>query len=152
MATSRIERFKARIKNMNESTKIIGLGVLRSGETLVAGAGMAYLEGRMSDDTGNWGFRGVPYAWMGGAALILGGLYAGFQRSQAAGDLMALGTGLVGANVFRKTYEMGLEAKANRTTGGRNLGRQGVPMGLRSKAPNGGVKFGTVFDNQAVAR
>jgi hypothetical protein len=152
MASSRIERFKARMKNMNESTKKIGLGVLRSGETLVAGSGMAYLEGRMSDDTGDWGFRGVPYAWMGGAVLILGGLYAGYQRSEASGDLFALGTGVVGANLFRKTYELGLEAKNNRTTGGKSLGRGRVPMGMGAKRPNGATQFGTVFDNAGVAR
>lgn len=155
---SKVDRLKARLKNMSEGTKMVGVNVLRTGENLVVGSAVAYGEGRMSDDNGEWGFRGVPYAYIGGGILLLSGLYASaVTRSEYGADLMSAGTGAVGAHLFRTMYESGMTAKANRTTGGRST-RSNVPMGLRSKAQSAAGaatqtrNFGTVFDNAEVSK
>lgn len=158
---SKVDRLKARLKNMSEGTKMVGVNVLRTGENLVVGSAVAYGEGRMSDDQGEWGFRGVPYAYIGGGILLLSGLYASaVHRSEYGADLMSAGTGAVGAHLFRSMYESGVTAKANRTTGGRatrsSLGR-GAPQGLNSKAHAAAsapqaTRFGTIFDGAEVAR
>lgn len=154
---SKLDRLKSRMKNMRDGTKRSLKNVLNLGENLVVGSGTAYLEGRMSGDDGEWGFRGVPYAYMGGAVLILTGLAVGFAKdSEYSSDLVAAGGGAVGGHLFRTMYESGLEAKRNRTTGGKQVGTRKVPMGLQSRmqqttgAPR---NFGTAFDavrNQGV--
>lgn len=150
---SKIERLRARLKGMRESTERIGRNVLHSGETLLIGGGGAYAEGRLSDDNGEWGYKGVPFLYMGGAIAYLTGLFAGDRYSA---DLFAAGTGAVGGHLFRSMYETGLDAKQNRTTGGRVAGRRKVPMGLQSRMNQAtqqsqqaqpAKKFGTVFDN-----
>jgi hypothetical protein len=155
----KIEKLKTRLKNMGEGTKKVGINVLRSGETLVAGSGVAYLEGRMSNDQGEWGFRSVPYAYIGGGILLLSGLYtsAVYWRTDYGADLMALGVGSVGGHLFRTMYESGVTAKQNRTTGGKAV-RGKVPMaGLNGRvhsaaAPQGQQRFGTIFDGVEVNR
>lgn len=136
---------------MSDGTKRAGVNILHTGETLVVGGAMAYAEGRMSADNGEWGFRNVPYAYIGGGILLLTGLYiSAVHRSDYGADLMAAGTGAVGAHLFRGLYESGLAAKQNRTAGGRHV-RGKVPMGsLSSRMPNvqqPQQKFGTAFDN-----
>lgn len=156
---SKVDRLKARLKNMSEGAKMTGINVLNNGANLVVGSGMAYAEGRMSDDQGEWGFRGVPYAYIGGGIALMAGLYASaVSRSEYGASLMAAGSGAVGAHLFRTMYESGVTAKANRTTGGRatrsSLGR-GAPQGLNSRAQAAAsapaqVRFGTVFDSAEV--
>lgn len=157
---SKIERLRAKLKNMGEGAKMTGINVLNTGANLVVGSGVAYAEGRLSDDQGEWGFRGVPYAYIGGGIALLGGLYAGaVHRSEYSASLMAAGAGAVGAHLFRTMYESGVTAKANRTTGGRAL-RSRVPMaGLNSRVqsaassvPAAKPGFGTIFDNAEVAK
>lgn len=156
----RVDRLKARIKNMGEGTKKVGMNVLRAGEVLVAGSGVAYLEGRMSNDQGEWGFRNVPFAYIGGGILLLSGLYtsAVYWRTDYGADLMSLGVGAVGGHLFRTMYESGVTAKANRTTGGRAVrGRVGM-AGLNGRVHNAAAPpvqrqtFGTIFDGAEVAR
>lgn len=157
---SKIERLRAKIKNMGEGAKLTGINVLNTGANLVVGSGVAYAEGRLSDDQGEWGFRGVPYAYIGGGLALLGGLYAGaVHRSEYSASLMAAGSGAVGAHLFRTMYESGMTAKANRTTGSRAV-RSRVPMaGLNSRmhsaasAPQQTKQtFGTIFDNAEVSK
>jgi hypothetical protein len=109
---SKLERLRSRMKSMRESTERIGKNILHTGETLILGAGGAYLEGRMSktggEDDGEWGYKGVPYLYMGGAVAFLTGLFAGDKYSH---DLFSSGAGLVGGHLFRTMYESGLEAK-----------------------------------------
>lgn len=146
---SKLDRLKTRLKNMTEGTKRVGLNVLHSGETLVVGSGVAYAEGRLSDDNGEWGYRGIPFAYAGGAVLFLTGLYASFKESDYGADLMAMGTGAVGAHLFRGMYESGLDAKANRTTGQRRqVPMRNQPRGLGQKMQSaaGVGNMGTVFD------
>lgn len=147
---SKVERLRARMKNMRESTQRIATNVLHSGETLLVGGATSYAEGRLSDDTGEWGFKGVPYAYMGGAVLFLTGLFAGDRYSA---DLFAAGTGAVGGHLFRSLYESGLHSKAAKTTGRVGPGR--VPMGLpgrmqmpqeQPQAKQAAPAYGTVFD------
>lgn len=117
---SKIEKLRASMKNMREKTARTAKNVLHAGETLILGAGGAYLEGRMSktggEDDGEWGYKGVPYLYMGGAVMYLTGLFAGDRYSA---DLFAGGTGLVLGHLGRTMYESGLEAKekAPATTG-----------------------------------
>ena len=144
---SKLDRVKARLKSVTEGTKRVGRDVLHSGETLVVGSGVAYAEGRMSADDGEWGFRGVPYAYMGGAVLYLTGLFAGDRYSA---DFFAAGTGAVGAHLFRGLYESGLTAKADKTTGGKGTKRR-IPMGLQPGSPPSQApprQYNTVFDRQ----
>lgn len=141
---SKIERIKARMKSVTEKGKRIARNVMHSGETLVAGSATAYAEGRLSDDQGEWGVKGVPYAYIGGGLLYLGGLFAG----EYGADMFALGTGTVGAHLFRNMYEHGLDAKQQKTTG-RMHGSTGIPMGLPQRPVTQQVpqqQYGTVFD------
>lgn len=138
---------------MRESTQRIATNALHAGETLVVGSATAYAEGRLSDDNGEWGYKNVPYAYMGGAALFLTGLFAGDRYSA---DLFAAGTGAVGGHLFRTMYESGLESKQTGTQGRRQL-RSRVPMGLQNAVRQGVPQqtqqvpvqrqaYGTVFD------
>lgn len=144
---SKLERLRAHLKNVREKTERIGKNVLHAGETLVVGGAAAYAEGRMSDDTGEWGFKGVPYAYAGGAVLYLTGLFAG----EYGEDLFAAGTGLVGSHLFRSLYESGVTAKQNKTSG-HAMGGRSVPMGLGARMqgvntpPAQRQATGTVFD------
>lgn len=152
MATGKVARLKARLANMTEASKRIGKNVLHSGETVIAGSAAAFAEGRMSDENGDWGYKGVPYVYMGGAIAYLTGLFAGERYSA---DFFAVGTGLVGSHLFRTMYDTGLEQKANGTQGRRQI-RSRVPMGLREHinqanaqpqaAPRQRQSFGTAFD------
>lgn len=136
---SKIERMRAKWKNVQEGTRRTALGVLHSGETLVAGGLTAYVSGRLSDANGEWGFRGIPYAYIGGGVLFLAGLGLGFSAKDgsAAPDLFALGTGVVGGQLFPDLHQAGLTAKAKKgsttTSGGRTIGRTQVPPGLGSR-------------------
>lgn len=122
---NKVERLKAKVRSMRQDGERIAKNTLHSAETLVVGSAGAYAEGRLSDDNGEWGFRSVPYLYMGGAALFITGLFAGDRYSA---DLFAAGTGAVGGHLFRTMYETGQEAKTN-TTGRRQM-KTKVPMGL----------------------
>lgn len=101
----------------------------------------------MSDADGEWGYKKVPYAYMGGAALFLTGLFAG---PRYGADLFAAGTGLVGGHLFRTMYEAGLESKTTgigkhrRAPASLQAGMRGLGgPSQREPAP----VHGTVFDN-----
>lgn len=148
---SKLERLKQRMSNMREQTMVVARNVLHSGETLIVGGAGAYAEGRMSDDSGEWGYKNVPYLYVGGAILYLTGLFAGPRYSA---DLFAAGTGAVGGHLFRHLYESGLQAKKPATAG--QIGSRSVPMmgapGLRERMQSQhqeavpAHKHGTVFD------
>lgn len=148
---SKLDNLRARMKSMREQTKVMATNVLHSGETLIVGGAGAYAEGRMSDDSGEWGYKNVPYLYVGGAILYLTGLFAGERYSA---DLFAAGTGAVGGHLFRHLYESGLRAKKPATAG--QMGARQVPMmgapGLRERMTEQqkqavpANKFGTVFD------
>ena len=128
---NRIERLKAKIRNAADGTKRTAKNLLHSAETLAVGSVGAYAEGRMSDEDGEWGYKNVPYLYMGGGVLYLTGLMASFGGEQSARystDLFALGTGAVGGHLFRRMYETGLDSKSGTT--GRKQIRSRVPMGL----------------------
>lgn len=134
---SKIERLRASFRSIKDGTKRTALGTLRAGETLVAGGITAYAAGRFSDANGKWGFKGIPYAYVGGGLLILSGAAIGFtsKSGEGAADLMALGTGMVGAELFPWARAQGVanKNKAATTAGGRTIGRSHVPAGLHSK-------------------
>lgn len=149
---SKIERLRARMKSMRESTERIGRNVLHSGETLLVGGAGAYAEGRLSDDNGDWGYKGVPYLYMGAGILFLTGLFAGDRYSA---DLFAAGTGAVGGHLFRHLYESGITSKQGQTTGRPQMQRRGIPMGLpgqmhstaqATRPPVQQATYGTIFD------
>jgi len=140
---SKIAALRAKFRTVQEGTKRTAMGALRSGETLVAGGLTAYAAGRFSDANGKWGFRGVPYAYIGGGILILSGAAVGFtsRTGEGAADLMAIGTGMVGAELFPWARAQGVanKNKATTTSGGRTIGRTSVPAGLGSKFANMGA-------------
>lgn len=121
---NKVERLRGQLRNMREQGQAIARNTLHAGETLVVGSTLAFAEGRLSDETGEWGYRGVPYAYMGAGVLFLTGLFAG-ERYGA--DLFAMGSGAVGSHLFRSMYETGLESKTS-TTGRKQL-RSKVGMG-----------------------
>ena len=45
---NKVEKLKARLRNMRETTKEVATNALHSSETLAVGSGIAYLEGRIS--------------------------------------------------------------------------------------------------------
>lgn len=154
---SKLDRFKARVKSMQEGTKRVGMNTLHTGETLVVGSAAAYAEGRMSKSDGEWGYKNVPYLYVGGGFLLITGLIAsatgGASGGAAGSHLMASGAGLVGGHLFRTMYEAGLEAKnkAPATTTGRprqiNPGvRTGTPAAQPQKTS---VPMGSAFDGVA---
>jgi hypothetical protein len=144
---SKYDKLKARMRNMREGTERATKNLLHAGETLAAGSVGAYAEGRLGDANGNWGFRNVPYLYMGGAAMYLTGLFAGDRYSS---DLFAVGTGLIGARLFRTMNDAGVDAKANRTTGvpRRMNARAYAPPAMPAQPQR--VPFGTAFDNIGV--
>lgn len=144
---NKVEKLKARLRNMRETTKEVATNALHSGETLAVGSGIAYLEGRMSDTDGEWGYKKVPYAYMGGAVLFLTGIFAG---PRYGADLFALGTGAVGGHLFRTMYESGLESKTTglsskrRAPGALSAGMRGVGQpSMKEQVP----VYGTAFDH-----
>lgn len=151
---SKLDRFKARVKSMQEGTKRVGMNTLHTGETLVVGSAAAYAEGRMSKADGEWGYKNVPYLYVGGGFLLITGLIAsatgGASGGQAGSHLMAAGSGLVGGHLFRTMYEAGLEAKnkAPATTTGRPV-RQvgpGIRHGTQAAQQKTHVPMGGAFD------
>ena len=146
---SKVERLKAKMANMRKSGERIAKNTLHAGETIVVGAATAYAEGRLSDDTGEWGYKGVPYAYMGAGVLFLTGLFAGDRYSA---DLFAGGSGAVLGHLSRSMYESGQEAKRNAPQGARQIRSKvsmGLPPNLRPpvQQPAQRQTFGTVFDN-----
>jgi len=123
---NKVEKLRSKLRNMRETGQAIAKNALHAGETLVVGSATAYAEGRLSGDDGEWGYKNVPYAYMGGAVLFLTGLFAG-ERYGA--DLFAAGSGAVGAHLFRSMYETGLDSKKTGTQGRRQLPNR-VGMGL----------------------
>lgn len=156
---SKVERLRAKMRNMRKGAERTARNVLHAGETLVVGGGTAYLEGRMSDDNGEWGYKNVPYAYMGGGVLLLSGLLASAtvssdERDYSA-DLFASGAGMVGGHLFRSLYESGVSAKQNKTTGNprRAINQGSIPMGLHASMRQPvSEQFGTVFDGMKVQR
>lgn len=147
---NKVEKLKARLRNMREKTEVVATNALHAAETLASGAAIAYAEGRMSDTDGEWGYKKVPYAYMGGAALYLTGLFAG---DRYGADLFSLGTGLIGGHLFRTMYESGLESKttgigrtrrapASLSAGMRGVGS--VPAGRQHVHTH--QSYGTPFD------
>jgi hypothetical protein len=137
---SKYEKLKARMRGMRQKTERGVKNGLHAAETLVVGSAGAYAEGRMSDENGEWGFRGVPYLLMASAAVYVTGLVAGDRYSE---DLFAVGTGLAGGHLFRRLYEQGVTAKSS--TAGRTAGRT-IPQ--MAPAPQR-IPFGTAFDRVA---
>lgn len=142
---SKLDRLKARMAGMRRQTEVVAKNVLHSGEALICGAGGAYLEGRMSKENGEWGYKEVPYLYMGGAIMYLTGLFAGERYSA---DLFSAGTGFVLGHLGRTMYESGLDAKskAPATTGTRGTRQMGAP------GPSNGyqVPMGSAFDSVKV--
>lgn len=142
---NKVEKLKARLRNMREKTQEVATNALHSAETLAVGSGVAYAEGRLSDNDGEWGYKKVPYAYMGGAFLYLAGLFAG---PRYGADLFAAGTGAVGGHLFRTMYESGLESKTS------GLSRRRAPASLASgmrgvhthQPAQQAAVHGTVFD------
>lgn len=140
---NKVEKLKARLSNMRKKTEVVATNALHTAETLAVGSAIAYAEGRLSDNDGEWGYKKVPYAYMGGAALFLTGLFAG---DRYGADLFSAGTGMVGGHLFRTMYESGLESKTS------GVGRRRSPASLSSgmRMPNAATEhaaYGTAFDN-----
>lgn len=135
---NKVERLKARLKNVRESGQRIATNLLHAGEVLVTGSAAAYAEGRLSDETGEWGYKSVPYVYMGSAVMFLTGLFAGPRYSA---DFFMAGTGLAGGHLFRTMYETGTESKNNGTQGRKQL-RSKVGMGL-NQGMRQGMPVGT---------
>jgi len=147
---SKVERLKQRLRNMREKTEVVAINALHTGETLVLGSAAAYVEGRMSDSDGEWGFKKVPYVYMGGAVLFLTGLFAG---DRYGADLFAAGTGLVGGHLFRTLYETGLESKTTGLRGHKQMNghrHRDLSDGMRTGTPHqresAHARHGTVLD------
>jgi len=143
---SKVERLKQRLRSMREKTEVVATNALHAGETLVLGSAGAYAEGRMSDSDGEWGYKKVPYLYMGGAVLFLTGLFAG-ERYGA--DLFAAGTGLVGGHLFRTLYETGLESKTTGLRGGQRRPSElssGMRTGIPHQREGAPVRHGTALD------
>lgn len=137
---------------MQEGTKRVGVNTLHSAEFLVAGSAAGYAAGRFSDVNNEWGFRNIPYLYLGGGFALVAGLIASAQGGATGGrygaDLMAIGSGIVGAELFPAMREAGINAKTGATT-------TGVPRALRARSATvppmaarrpARVPMGTAFD------
>jgi hypothetical protein len=134
---SKYERLKARMRGVAEKTRQGVQHGVYAAETLGACALTAYVSGRMSDEEGEFGFKGVPYALLGSGVVYLGAMFAG---SKLMGDLFAVGNGIASAHIGRVLYEYGVTAKNEAgTTGTRGV----APRQLNQQA----VRFGTGFDS-----
>jgi hypothetical protein len=132
---SKYEKLKARMRGVAAKTREGVQQGVHAAETLGACALTAYVSGRMSDEEGEFGFKGVPYALLGSGVVYLGAMFAGKMMP----DLFAVGNGIASAHIGRVLYEYGVTAKNEASS----AGTRGVPRQL----PQQRVSFGTGFDS-----
>lgn len=151
---SKYERLQSRFKTFRKRTERGAIAALHTAETLGATALTGFAMGRLSDENGDWGFRGVPYPLLGAGGLLLVGLFADKYQE----DLMALGTGTAAPWVGLKMYSYGVEMKDRaKTAGVRRPGYANHRPQIRERQPfvppvsapaqqSAPVKSGTAFD------
>jgi hypothetical protein len=133
---SKYEKLKARMQSASRRARESTANAIHAAESVGACAVGSFAAARLSDENGEFGFRGVPYLLLAGGIMYVGGIAAG-GRYQA--DMFAVGTGLVNAHVARVAYEYGIKSKEE-------AGTAGVAR-TRGALPNQRVGFATGFDS-----
>lgn len=118
---SKYDLLRARFRGLQKKTERGAVAALHTAETLGATALTGFMMGRLSDDKGEWGFRGVPYPLVGAGALFLTGLFSGDKYQD---HVMALGTGVAAPWVGVKMYQYGVEQKSKAKTSGVRPGQR----------------------------